>query len=81
MQTSVTMGGEIKNPEKNMPIALIGCVLVVTLLYTGLSTASVGLVDISTLAASDASVAEAFSHIPGLGTMLATSLLFLPLSS
>lgn len=69
MQTSVTMGGEIKNPEKNMPIALIGCVLVVTLLYTGLSTASVGLVDISTLAASDASVAEAFSHIPGLGTM------------
>lgn len=69
MQTSVTMGGEIKNPEKNMPIALIGCVLVVTLLYTGLSTASVGLVDVTTLANSDASIAEAFSHIPGLGVM------------
>ena len=63
MQTCVTMGGEVKN----MPIALIGCVVVVTLLYTALSTAAVGLVDINTLAASDAPVAEAFSHIPGIG--------------
>ena len=67
MQTCVTMGGEVKDPEKNMPIALIGCVIVVTLLYTALSTAAVGLVDINTLAASDAPVAEAFSHIPGIG--------------
>ena len=67
MQTCVTMGGEVKDPEKNMPIALIGCVVVVTLLYTALSTAAVGLVDINTLAASDAPVAEAFSHIPGIG--------------
>lgn len=58
---------QVKDPEKNMPIALIGCVIVVTLLYTALSTAAVGLVDINTLAASDAPVAEAFSHIPGIG--------------
>lgn len=68
MQTSVTMGGEIKNPKRNMPIALIGCVLIVTLLYTGLSAAAVGLVDVSTLAASDAPVALAFSMIPGIGS-------------
>ena len=67
MQTCVTMGGEVKNPKKNMPIALIGCVVVVTLLYTGLSTAAVGLVDIETLSTSDAPVALAFSMIPGIG--------------
>jgi fructoselysine transporter len=68
MQTCVTMGGEVKNPKKNMPIALIGTVFVVTLLYVLLSVSAVGLVDIDTLAASDAPVAEAFSHIPGIGS-------------
>lgn len=67
MQTSVSMGGEIKNPEKNMPIALISTVIVVTLLYTGLAIAAVGLVDINTLAASDAPVADAFAAIPAIG--------------
>lgn len=67
MQTSVSMGGEIKNPEKNMPIALISTVIVVTLLYTGLATAAVGLVDINSLAGSDAPVAEAFAAIPAIG--------------
>lgn len=67
MQTCVTMGGEVKDPKKNMPIALIGTVFVVTLLYVLLSVSAVGLVDIDTLAASDAPVAEAFSMIPGIG--------------
>lgn len=67
MQTCVTMGGEVKNPKKNMPIALIGTVILVTLLYTGLAAASTGLVDVTTLAESDAPIAEAFSHIPVIG--------------
>lgn len=68
MQTCVTMGGEVKNPKRNMPIALIGTVFVVTLLYVLLSVSAVGLVDIDTLAAADAPVAEAFSMIPVIGT-------------
>lgn len=67
MQTAGVMGGEIKNPRKNMPIALISTVIICMLLYTGLTTAAVGLVDVKTLAASDAPVAEAFSHVPMIG--------------
>lgn len=72
MQTCVTMGGEVKNPERNMPIALMGCVLLVTLLYTGLSAAAVGLVGVEGLSASDAPVALAFSMIPGIGSQAGT---------
>lgn len=64
MQTCGTMAGEIKNPHRNLPIALIGTVISVTLLYTLLSTACVGLCDVSILAASDAPVATAFENIP-----------------
>lgn len=67
MQTCVTMGGEVKDPKKNMPIALIGTVFVVTLLYVLLSISAVGLVDITTLAGSNAPVAQAFSMIPAVG--------------
>lgn len=67
MQTCGTMAGEIKNPHKNLPIALIGTVLLVTLLYTGLSTACVGLTDVSTLATSGAPVATAFENVPFIG--------------
>lgn len=67
MQTAGTMTGEIKNPRKNMPIALISTVILVTLLYTGLSTASVGLTDISTLSASGAPIATAFENVPFIG--------------
>ena len=67
MQTCGTMAGEIKNPHRNLPIALIGTVILVTLLYTGLTTAAVGLCDISTLAASDAPIATAFENVPLIG--------------
>ncbi|SER33448.1 amino acid permease [Parafannyhessea umbonata] len=67
MQTCVTMGGEVKNPKKNMPIALIGTVFVVTLLYVLLSVSATGLVDIESLAASEAPIAMAFSQIPMIG--------------
>ena len=72
MQTCGTMAGEIKNPDKNLPIALIGTVILVTLLYTGLSTACVGLCDVSILAASDAPVATAFENIPMIGKSAGT---------
>lgn len=65
MQTCGTMAGEIKNPHKNLPIALIGTVLLCTALYTGLTIAATGLCDISLLAASDAPIATAFEGIFG----------------
>jgi APA family basic amino acid/polyamine antiporter/fructoselysine transporter len=65
MQTCVTMGGEIKDPKKNMPIALIGTVLVCTFLYVMLVTAAVGMTDINTLATADAPIATAFEAIMG----------------
>ena len=64
---SFHMGGEVKNPKKNMPIALIGTVFVVTLLYVLLSVSATGLVDIESLAASEAPIAMAFSQIPMIG--------------
>lgn len=65
MQTCVTMGGEIKDPKKNMPIALIGTVLVCTLLYVLLVTAAVGMTDVNVLAGADAPIATAFEAIMG----------------
>lgn len=67
MQTCGTMAGEIKNPHRNLPIALISTVILVTLLYTGLSAACTGLCDVSILATSDAPVATAFEYIPFIG--------------
>lgn len=62
MQTAGTMGGEIKNPSKNIPIAMISTVLLITFLYTLLSTAATGLAPVAELAASDAPIATAFEH-------------------
>lgn len=67
MQCAGTMAGEIKNPHRNIPIAMIGTVLAITALYTILSASAVGLCDVSTLAASDAPIATAFENIPGIG--------------
>jgi fructoselysine transporter len=67
MQTCGTMAGEIKNPHRNLPIALIGTVILCTVLYTGLTAASVGLCDVSVLAGSDAPIATAFEAIPFIG--------------
>lgn len=72
MQTAGTMTGEIKNPRRNMPIALISTVLFVTLLYTGLTTTAVGLTDVTTLANSDAPIATAFENVPFIGESAGT---------
>lgn len=50
-----------------MPIALISTVIVITLLYTALSTAAVGLLPAADLAASDAPIAAAAANIPMIG--------------
>lgn len=72
MYASSVLGGEVENPKKNFPIALISTVLICTALYTALTAAAVGLVDVSTLAASDAPIATAFEQIPGIGSYAAT---------
>lgn len=66
------MTGEIKNPAKTMPRALIISILVVITLYTLLTTVITGLLPIAKLAASDAPVALAASQIPLIGGAAST---------
>jgi amino acid transporter len=67
MQSMCVMGGEIKNPKRNLPLSLISTVLLITLLYTLLSTAVAGLLPVDQLASSDAPVAAAAANIPSIG--------------
>ena len=66
------MTGEIKEPKKNMPRALIISVLLITILYVLLSTVIVGLLPISDITNSNAPVAEAASKIPFIGSSSGT---------
>lgn len=66
------MTGEIKNPKKTMPRALIITVLVVIVLYTGLTTVITGLLPINVLSASSAPVAKAAAQIPLIGSAAST---------
>ncbi|NMA66333.1 MAG: amino acid permease [Clostridiaceae bacterium] len=61
------MAGEIKEPEKTMPRALIISVLLIIILYVSLTTVITGLLPIADLAASDAPVAAAAAQIPLIG--------------
>lgn len=67
MQVSGTMGGEIKNPRRNLPITMLSTAIFITLLYTFLSTITVGLLPAEQLAQSSAPVAEAAAQIPIIG--------------
>lgn len=62
------MTGEVKDPHKTMPKVMIYCIIIVILLYAGLSTIAAGLIPIDELAASTAPIALAFSKIPMVGT-------------
>nr|WP_139375987.1 amino acid permease [Clostridium oryzae] len=66
------MTGEIKDPKKTMPRALIITVSIVIVLYTFLSTVVTGLLPISDLAKADAPVALAASKIPFIGSQAGT---------
>ncbi|SHO44244.1 amino acid permease [Anaerocolumna xylanovorans] len=61
------MCGEIKEPKKTMPRALILSVAVVTLLYVGLSFVVTGLLPFDKLTQSSAPIAEAAAKIPLIG--------------
>lgn len=61
------MTGEIKDPAKTMPRALIITVLLIIVLYTGLTFCITGLLPMGTLASSSAPVADAFASIPLIG--------------
>ncbi|XCP85402.1 amino acid permease [Roseburia hominis] len=66
------MGGEIKDPHKNMPRALIISVGVVSLLYLLLSFVATGLLPIDELANSSAPIADAAAQIPMIGKAAGT---------
>lgn len=61
------MTGEIKDPKKTMPRALIATVLIVIVLYTALTFVITGLLPFEALMISEAPVAEAASMIPLIG--------------
>ena len=63
------MTGEIKEPKKTMPRALIVSVLTITILYVALSFVVTGLVPFQQLAGSSAPIAEAAENIPLIGKM------------
>lgn len=66
------MAGEIKEPEKTMPRALIISVLLIIVLYVALTSVITGLLPIDLLASSDAPVAAAAGQIPLIGSAAST---------
>lgn len=63
------MTGEIKDPKRTMPKALIITVIGVTLLYVLLATVVTGLMPMSELVTSEAPIAAAAAKIPVIGKM------------
>lgn len=66
------MAGEMKDPKKTMPRALIATVIIVSVLYVGLSFVATGLLPMDVLAGSSAPVAEAAARIPFIGAAAGT---------
>lgn len=67
MSSITYMTGEIKNPGKTMPRALIGSCLFVLVLYTLLAIVITGLLPFDQLVASEAPISDALAAIPGFG--------------
>ena len=63
------MTGEIKNPGKTMPRALIGSCLLVLVLYSLLALVITGLMPFDKLAASETPISDALTYIPALGSV------------
>ncbi len=61
------MSGEIKDPKKTIPRALIASVIIVTILYVALSLVVTGLLPLDTLINSSAPISEAAGMIPFIG--------------
>lgn len=62
------MSGEIKNQRRNLPLGLIITVIVVMVLYTGLSLVATGLLSIDEIASSTAPVADIAACLPAIGS-------------
>jgi APA family basic amino acid/polyamine antiporter len=61
-----TAAQETRNPQRNLPIAILGTLVVATLLYIGVSLAMTGLADFRTLG-TDAPITTALAAVPELG--------------
>ncbi len=64
MSSCCAMTGEIKDPKKTMPRALIGSVLVIILLYVFLTTVVTGVLPFDQLCNSSAPLADAGARLP-----------------
>lgn len=61
----VNIAEEVKRPQRNMPFGILVALLVATLLYAGVATVAVLLVEPSALAASDAPLALLYEQATG----------------
>jgi fructoselysine transporter len=62
------MTGEIKDPAKTMPRALVGSILFVIVLYTALTFVVTGILPFDQLSSSTAPLADAAAQLPIIGT-------------
>lgn len=72
MQSATVIAGEVKDPGKNMPVAMISTVFFITILYSLLATSATGLMTVDELRQSSAPIAEAASRIPAIGDKAGT---------
>ena len=66
-----TSGEEAENPSRDLPFAIIGALLICTLLYILVAVVTVGLAPASKLAGSDAPLATALQTGAGIGSWAA----------
>jgi fructoselysine transporter len=69
MGAACYMTGEMKNPSKTMPRALIASGVFVVALYALLTLVATGVTPFQELISSDAPLATAASHLPGIGSV------------
>ncbi|HXV14812.1 MAG TPA: amino acid permease, partial [Candidatus Krumholzibacteria bacterium] len=70
-QYALWVGGEVKNPRRNVPLAIVGGVAVVVVVYTVVNWAYLKLLGFDGVAGSDALAADAVSVVwPGAGSRL-----------
>jgi APA family basic amino acid/polyamine antiporter len=62
-----TSGEEAKNPQRDLPLGIIGSLAIVTVVYILVAVAAIGLVPSHTLAGSDAPLTDAIRQGAGLG--------------
>lgn len=68
MSACCYMTGEIKDPKKTMPRALLGSVIIIIILYVLLTTVITGIIPFEKLVASTAPLADAAAGLPIIGS-------------